>query len=93
MIMNINSTKDDITDLSVKDKILITPATISGLLCLGLSFGLNDHVYRDRFFVCLLIFAGCIALADRKKLMLLTFACFFAIRALWSIALILISPQ
>ena len=39
-------------DLSTKDKILVTPAVISGLLCLGLSFGIRQSVYRERFIVC-----------------------------------------
>lgn len=76
-------------DLSTKDKILVTPAMISGLLCLGLSFGIDQPVYRERFILCFVIFGLCFALADRKRVFLLTFVCFFVIRALWSITLIL----
>jgi len=80
-------------DLSTKDKILVTPAMISGLLCLGLSFGISQPVYRERFFICLGIFGLCFVLADRKKVLLLTFGCFFVIRAIWSIVLIFSSPK
>ena len=80
-------------DLSTKDKILVTPAMISGLLCLGLSFGIDQPVYRERFILCLAIFGLCFGLADRKRVFLLTFLCFIAIRALWSITLILVGPK
>lgn len=80
-------------DLSTKDKILVTPAVISGLLCLGLSFGIRQSVYRERFIVCCAIFGLCFVLADRKKILFLTFLCFFIVRATWSITLIFSNPQ
>ncbi len=80
-------------DLSTKDKILVTPAVISGLLCLGLSYGLMRPVYRERFFVCLAIFVLCFVLADQKRVLLLTFICFFVIRAIWSLFIIFVSPN
>ncbi|RZU29685.1 hypothetical protein BDD14_6289 [Edaphobacter modestus] len=75
-------------DLSVKDKVLIFPMVLSGLLAAGLSFGWQIALYRHRFFICLAIFCLCWFFSDRKWTMLLTFVCFFLLRAIWSLFLL-----
>ncbi len=75
-------------ELSTKDKILATPALLSGLLCLGLSFGLHQPLYCRRFFIALTVFLSCLFIADNRRALLLAFVLFFAIRAIWSTILI-----
>jgi hypothetical protein len=49
------------------------------------TFGLP---YRHRFFICLAIFCLCWFFSNRKWTMLLTFVCFFLLRAIWSLFLL-----
>ena len=86
-ILMVDPIKTD--DLSVKDKILVVPMCLTGLLAMGLSFGLQVSIYRQRFFICLVVFSLCVIMADRRWTLLLCFLCFFAIRALWAVTLIL----
>ncbi len=76
-------------DLSTKDKILVTPAVLSGLLCIGLSFGLHQSLYRNRFFIALAVFLSCLFIADNRRVLLLAFVLFFAIRSIWSVILLI----